>query len=161
LVFIYAIVALLQGLALSGGFDVDVNVFFDFAVALSIGLGLVQESVFQALRREQGRRRHGLALAAWIAITLAPPLGSIETGLEEARRVFDAINDTGQEADIAYIKSSEGRAICQDLALCYWAGKEFEADTSTLKVLVLARPDLKREFIRAHRDLHVCAHSTQ
>jgi hypothetical protein len=30
--------------------------------------------------------------------------------------------------DIAFIKAQPGPAMCEELALCYWAGKSFEVD---------------------------------
>jgi hypothetical protein len=144
---IYAIVALTQGLAFSSGFDVDVNVFFDFAIATSIGLGVVQFFIVRALERRSGGPPIWISLPAWIAVTLTAPIAAAPSAMEEATRVFGAITETAQRADIVYIESSAGPALCQNLALCYWAGKRFDVDTNNLKTLVLARPDLERDFV--------------
>jgi hypothetical protein len=147
LIFIYSLVSLAQGLVLSGGFDVDVNVFFDFAIACSIAIGLLQRSVAETVGADARRLQSAFAMTAWLAITMTPVTVAAVRGFTELRDAFDSTLESSQRDDIAYIKASSGAVICQNLALCYWAGKDFRVDMNNLKMLALASPRLEAEFI--------------
>jgi hypothetical protein len=147
LIFIYSIVSLAQGFVLSGGFDVDVNVFFDFAVATSIGLGLLQNSVFRAIGSHAGRWRAGAVLALWLVVPLAPVALALPQGIGEVRDVFGTLADSPQQADVASLRALPGGAICENAALCYWAGKPFQVDMNNLKILTAASAPVEADFI--------------
>jgi hypothetical protein len=146
LILIYAIVSFVQGLVFSGGADVDANVFFDFAAAVSIGLGLMQTSVVDTIERPEGTSRPGLLLSAWLVICLIPPALVLPSGLSELGQTYEAVVRT-QQADLTLIKSASGRVACENLAFCYWSGKAFEVDLNNLRTLIVARPDVERIFI--------------
>lgn len=147
LIFIYAIAALIQGFVLSGGLDVDVNVFFDLGIACSIGVGLLQNAVARFIADETRAWRTACALLAWLAITLTPVLAAAGNGLQEGRNIVAAIAGSPQQADVTFIKSAPGGALCENPALCYWAGKDFWVDINTLKILVMGKPQLETDFI--------------
>jgi hypothetical protein len=147
LIFIYSIVSLAQGLVLSGGLDVDVNVFFDFAIATSIGLGLLQNSVFRTIRDHAGRWQAAAVLALWLAIPLTPVALVLPQAIGEARDSFETLAASPQQADVAYLKAAPNGAICENAALCYWAGKPFQVDLNNLKILMTASARLEAEFI--------------
>jgi hypothetical protein len=147
LILIYSIVSLAQGFVLSGGFDVDVNVFFDFAIATSIGLGLLQNSVFLTTGGHPSRRRSGAVLALWLVIPLAPVALALPQGIGEARDILDALADSPQQADVTSIRAVPGGAICENAALCYWAGKPFQVDMNNLKILTAASAPVEADFI--------------
>ena len=110
LVRIYAAVALLLGAAFSGGAGVDMNVWFDAVVALALGIAL-------ALERLPWR-------FAWIGLLLL----LLVPGLVSDR--WDPPIDAS--SDIAFLKSRKGPAMCEELSLCYWAGKPAEVDVFNL-----------------------------
>ncbi len=60
-VCIYSMISFILGFLFAGGADVDINVFFDFAVSISIGLGVLQTSINDLVREKadiiQKRRR--------------------------------------------------------------------------------------------------------
>jgi hypothetical protein len=147
LIFIYSILALIQGFVLSGGFDVDVNVFFDFAIACSIGLGLLQNAVARFIGKEPRLLPAAIALLVWLGITLTPAVSSSEQPLTDAREILGNLAGSPQQPDVDYIKSTPGVAVCENLALCYWAGKDFSVDLDTLKLLVTRKPQLEADFI--------------
>jgi uncharacterized membrane protein (DUF485 family) len=153
LIFIYAILALVQGFVLSGGFDVDINVFFDFAIACAIGLGLLQNAVARFVVNEPRLPPAILALLVWLGITLTPAISASDRALTDARAILRNLLASPQQADVAYIKDTPGAAVCENLALCYWAGKEFSVDMDTLKLLVTRKPQLEAAFIA---DLERC-----
>jgi hypothetical protein len=147
LIFIYAIAALIQGFILSGGLDVDVNVFFDLGIACSIGIGLLQNAVARFVADETRTWRAAGALLAWLAITLTPVFAAAGNGLNEGRNIVAAIAGSPQQADVAFIKSAPAGVLCENPALCYWAGKDFSVDINTLKILVMGKPQLETDFI--------------
>lgn len=147
LIFIYSIVALIQGFVLSGGFDVDVNVFFDFAITCAIGLGLLQNAVARFIDREPRLPPATAALLAWLGITLTPAVSASVEAWTDARQTLRNLVVSPQQADVAYIKGTPGGAICQNLALCYWAGKDLWVDIDTLRLVVTRKPQLEAEFI--------------
>jgi hypothetical protein len=148
LILIYLIISSVEGLVFSGGADVDVNVFFDLAIGICIGVGLLQHSICNILSEETGSIRRNSTLALWLSITLIPVIASLQPGFEEGRVVFDSIVDNSQLAEIEYIKAVRGRVVCENLALCYWAGKAFEVDLNNLQTLVWAKPDLEDKFLK-------------
>jgi hypothetical protein len=147
LIFIYSFVGLIQGFVLSGGFGVDVNVFFDFAIACSIGLGLLQNAVARFIGKEPRLLPVAIALLIWLGITLTPVVSSSEQALTDAREILGNLAGSPQQADVDYIKGTPGTAVCENLALCYWAGKDFSVDLDTLKILVTGKPELEADFI--------------
>jgi hypothetical protein len=147
LIFIYSIVSLIQGWLLSGGFDVDINVFFDFAVACSIGLGLLQNAVARFIANEPRLFRAAVALLAWLAISLTATFSALEYGVKEARNILATMAASPQRADVAYIRNTPGGVVCENLALCYWAGKDFWVDVNNLKILVTGKAQLEADFI--------------
>ena len=134
-IFIFAIVAFVQGAFFSGGADVDVNVFFDFAISISVGLGLIEHEVFERIEQKSASDGHRMqyVLAAWLVVTAAPLVLSFETGAEQANVVVAAVTANTQGDDLDYIRSAAGAVACKNLALCYWAGKPF-AVVSSLSV---------------------------
>ncbi len=148
LISIYLIISFVEGLIFSGGADVDVNVFFDLAIGICIGLGILQHSIFEILRVETDLVRRNSTLVLWLSITLIPVIANLQSGFEEARVVFNSIVDNSQIAEIEYIKAVKGRVVCEDLALCYWAGKDFEVDLNNLQTLIRTKPELEDEFVK-------------
>jgi hypothetical protein len=124
---LYTVIAVALGVAFSGGAGVDVNVFFDADIALSLGIAL-------ALSRFAARGLWQPAvLAASLLLPLALGLNQALAG-EDWRNVDYWVQPKRDEAavasvDIAFLRAHPGRAICESLSLCYWAGKEAEVDT--------------------------------
>jgi hypothetical protein len=113
---IYGGIALLLGTVFSAGDGVDANIFFDLDIALALAAGL-------ALKLAPGRWAGALGLA------YAAPLGLF------LARNFSDNNFTYTEAfqkqaplDIAFLEVNAGPALCENLSLCYWAGKEASVD---------------------------------
>ena len=110
-VLTYAGAALLVGLAFSAGDGVDVNIFFDLAIACALALGLVAET--------------NSARAALCALPL--PLMLI-AGFHDNNFFFTPDFRNQSARDIAFLKSHPGPALCDQLSLCLWAGKGAQVD---------------------------------
>jgi len=108
---IYAAAALVSGLAFSAGDGVDVNVFFDFAIACALALGLVSET--------------SSARAALCALPL--PL-FLAASFHDNNFFFTREFRAQSVRDIAFLKSHPGAAVCDQISLCLWAGKGAQLD---------------------------------
>lgn len=125
---LYALFAVAFGTFFSGGAGVDMNAWFDAAIAVSLAGAL-------ALDRR------------WVAAVYALP---VVLGLV----LFDDELPGAATADIAFLKAQRGPALCEMLSLCYWAGKKVEADVFNLgqAYAVHARDDAEMvRLLDAHR----------
>jgi hypothetical protein len=124
---IYAGVAALAGAILSGGDGINANVFFDAIAALS----LMSALALTASRRSpvgRCRARTHLMLALAAAPLVAAILPSARAW-QPANGWFGARgNHDAAAADVVFLAQHDGRALCEELALCFWAGKRVEAD---------------------------------
>jgi hypothetical protein len=108
---IYAAIALAVGLIFSAGDGVDMNVFFDLAIACALALGLAAET--------------NSARAALCAL----PLPLFLMANFQGNNFFFTPDFRSQSArDIAFLKSHPGAALCDQLSLCLWAGKGAAVD---------------------------------
>jgi hypothetical protein len=125
---IYAGLSLLIGAIASGGAGVDANAFFDLAIALSLSLGLTLERI--------GMR--GLPAAPAAVLVFLPVAVSLFAVLDADwfTREFWlhpwADEARTAESDIALLRAQKGDALCETLALCYWAGKPEAVDVFNL-----------------------------
>ncbi len=123
-VLVWLILAIALGTFFAGGAGTDINVWFDIVPALAIGAGLaVRES------RERGaslRWQAAFALAINAGALFAAPLGLGRFGVDalgemaERERLF--------QADVAWLRSQSGPALCQSQLLCLRAGKPMTFD---------------------------------
>ena len=111
LVLIYAGTALILGLVFSAGDGVDSNAFFDLAIACALILGLATEQV---------------ALAAILSAAALP--GFLFFNFHDNNFFYTRDLAAQSARDIAFLKSRSGPALCDQLSLCLWAGKEAEID---------------------------------
>jgi hypothetical protein len=110
---LYAFVAVALGLVFAGGAGVDMNVWFDAAIALSLGIALALDRLPRDLHKGLAAGAYVLALVCGLALN------------------WDGVTQRPASADpdIAFLKSRPGPALCEMLSLCYWAGKRAEVDT--------------------------------
>jgi hypothetical protein len=109
---IYAFAAVLLGVFFAGGAGVDTNVWFDGAIALSLGAALALDRFARSTHKALAAFAYVLALACGLALH------------------WDDVMQRPQPADtdIAFLKNHPGPALCEMLSLCYWAGKRAEVD---------------------------------
>lgn len=148
LVALYAVLALAFGAYSLGGVGVDVNAFFDAEIALALGAGLGLAD----LLRDRRRAALGIALAGLSAVVLVglparlASLRAFEAGLADERLIADA--------DIAFLRDRPGAAVCEEITLCFWAGKPPGVDLFTLDTRLRARtvaPEAVEAMLRERR----------
>lgn len=108
LVALYAALSMLVGTAFSGGAGVDMNVWFDAAIAVSLSIAM-------------GLARFPNLLSFACALPIA--LGYAWADHDSPAKA---------DADIAFLRAHQGPALCEMLSLCYWAGKKAEVDVFNL-----------------------------
>ncbi|HWA04298.1 MAG TPA: hypothetical protein VG819_12320 [Rhizomicrobium sp.] len=125
---LYSLTALSEGILFAGGGGVDINIWFDAAIALSLGAGLLLRDLGTS-----GKRR-ALAGLAYCLPLLAGLWLQWNPDWTTRRYWLHPLEDdaAAASADIAYLTARRGPALCEDLALCYWAGKDEEADVFNL-----------------------------
>jgi Dolichyl-phosphate-mannose-protein mannosyltransferase len=117
---LYAGIALVLGGIFAFGDGVDANVFFDAAIALALCTGLALVHL--------PKRWVGLT-AFFVSAPLALYLARYHAEMD-----FTHTEAFAREApfDIGFLRVHSGPALCQDLTLCYWAGKDEPVDVFNL-----------------------------
>lgn len=150
LVVWYAAWAAAVGIAASMGVGVNVNAFFDLLIASSLGAALGLEAFASSALVANA--------AAWIA--------ALALGMLVASRLpgqFSALAQLPQHAretaqDVRLLTAlGHGDAVCEEPALCYWAGSRFEVDVFNLgqKLVTGAVPGSACENIFGARTITV------
>jgi hypothetical protein len=116
----YAATAILTGIALAAGEGVYWNTMFEAECALALAAAI-------AVDRAPGR------LPVVAAFLLAPALALAMNATIHwlsPRFWFDPrwSEASTAAADIDFVRRHNGAALCEDMALCYWAGKPNEVD---------------------------------
>jgi hypothetical protein len=120
LTLLYAGIALALGAFFAFGDGTDANIFFDAAIALSLSAGL---ALTQLPKRWIGLL--GLFAAAPLALYLAN---------HHAEANFPYTEAFAREVplDIGFLEVHPGPALCENLTLCFWAGKDEPVDVFNL-----------------------------
>ncbi len=147
-VLLYAGVASVIGAIFLAGAGIDVNVLFDLVIALSVAAGLFLMRLVPML----SSRQRPLAPAIGAAVIAGVCCTSAVHALLASRTLVQ--EDHGERLTyqnlIATIAAAPGPVACEQLTLCYWAGRRFELDFSNYgKKLVTGSvsPDvLRRRF---------------
>ena len=128
LLVLYALVSVVIGVPLAGGAGVRENIWFDALIAGCIVAAVLAARALGAARSEES---HRLASALPLALCIPPLIGLLPLAADLKWRWIDgeakaAVAATRQ--DTRLIRATPGDAICESLALCYWAGKPGTVD---------------------------------
>jgi hypothetical protein len=140
---IYALVALVISLFFSGGEGVGGNPTIELSIATSLGTAVFLNRAARAGRRRWLVRALPLLSASLLSgVFLTAMFAGWDSGLPLVARLKP---QAGAAHDIAEIASRRGPALCESLALCYWAGKPRQADLWSLsQSLALGVPGADR-----------------
>jgi hypothetical protein len=125
---LYAGVAGVIGAMFLAGAGIDVNVLFDLVIALSMAAGLFLRRLVPMLasRQRPFAPAIGAAVIAGVCCTSAVhALLTSRTFVQE-----DRAERLTYQSLIATIAATPGPVACEQLTLCYWAGRRFELDFS-------------------------------
>lgn len=137
LIGLYALFAAIFGIYFSGAEGVNYNAAFDLVIAAVIASGLAIQ--YFANNLQEKWPRSSIETIAVIILFL-PVLVWTPSKLLKLKYYINRMENsqTIVAKDIALIKEHKGPVICENLALCYWAGKKPEADFFNLGQKVIA-----------------------
>ncbi|MGC4097549.1 MAG: glycosyltransferase family 39 protein [Nitrospira sp.] len=129
LLFFYFILACVWGAFISGGSGVDVNALFDFVIAAAlIGSALLRHADRIECRKHSQVSLVPVLVLVVLVTAVAVPLPYKMMKVREFWKTRELRIETVAD-DIRYLSNAQGPAMCETLALCYWAGKTFEVDS--------------------------------
>ena len=153
LLVIYGIVGLCFALVLGGGSGTYVNMYFDAAIAgcIAIPLALVEADAAGWLTRIPSARM------AYVAVVAFAAFGSLPWSWAQIRQLRPdtiAVRDTVE--DIAWLRARPGKALCDSMLLCFWAGKEILLDpfNTGQAIATGAIPASRLQQLTEDKDLH-------
>ncbi|HWE07478.1 MAG TPA: hypothetical protein VG274_12260 [Rhizomicrobium sp.] len=131
LLALYAVMSVAAGAWLLGGAGVDVNAMFDADIALALGAGLALEMLTR--RRDPLPHIASRALAFFCLLPLAMLAFTVSDWRDPAYWLHPMRDESALASDgIAFLRNHRGPAMCENLTLCYWAGKPAEVDMFNL-----------------------------
>ena len=149
----YAVAAIACGAFFAGGAGVYLNTMFDADCAVALAVAVALHAAASTPSRTTRWMVVGSSLAApALALALSASIHWLSP-----RFWFDPRwSETAAAArEIEFVRGRPGPAMCEDLSICYWAGKPIEADVFNLqqrarrepwRVEMLARRVEAREF---------------
>jgi hypothetical protein len=123
---IYVVLATAAGAYFFGGAGVDTNAMFDANIALALCGGLLLDHL-------ANRPAQALVVSLY-GLTVLYALFAIEPDWRSIDFWTDPLREEQQAAarEIQLIRSTPGPALCETMALCYWAGKSAFVDVFNL-----------------------------
>ncbi len=127
LLLLYVAVSAGIGAGVLGGAGINRNVLVDLIIGLSIAAGLAIPRISERFDTIQNRAaiETGAILVFALGILLAAP-GRLSKAQESLATL--EVRESRVAADIGVLAGVSGAVACENLALCYWAGKPFEMD---------------------------------
>ena len=127
----YVAVSLVLGVLFAGGEGVYWNAMFDADCALALTAALATSRMFAA-RSRTARMAVPLAYLAVPAAVVA--LGASIHWLSPRFWLDPRWSEAATAAaDIEFVRERGGPALCEDLSICYWAGKPVEVDVFNVR----------------------------
>jgi hypothetical protein len=147
---LYALIAVVIGTGFSGGAGVDLNVWFDAAIALSFSAGLTLDRLVKGTP---------VLVTAFVLPLLAGLTLSYDSEWLEQDFWLHSFAEESDSAhrDIAFLKTQNGPVACETLSLCYWAGNEAEIDVFNLGQAYATGARSENDLIRLIEDRHYAA----
>ena len=147
---LYALIAVIVGTGFSGGAGVDLNVWFDAAIALSLSTGLALDRL--------ARRTPTLAMAFALPFLVGLILFYDSEWLEQGFWLHPFEEEVrGAHRDVAFLKAQNGPVACEMQSLCYWAGQKAEIDVFNLGQAYATRARSDNDLIRLIEARHYAA----
>ena len=126
------------GIFASGGAGTDVNMFFDLIFAMSLMIGTIEP------RRYPSAQFTALILFAAIGGSIRLPEALDHKNIR--------VEEIATEEAIAQIKNSSDPVLCENLLLCYWAGKPLNYDPFMAQQIFLLHPEKEIEFLKTMKE---------
>jgi hypothetical protein len=124
-IILAVVISVLVGIIQRSGQGVDYNAHFESLISLCLSVGIVFALHGIALEKNLSLRRIVLLM---VPFSVMVPLG---LNAEVNEIIIQQATETSWENMENHIESTPGPVACENLALCYWAGKGFEIDFFT------------------------------
>ncbi len=136
----YAVAAIAAGLAFATGEGVYWNTMFEAECALALAAAIATDRL---------SRRFAVSLAFLAAPAIALAMSATIHWLSP-RFWFDPRWSEAATAaeDIDFVRRHDGAALCEDLALCYWAGRSTEVDFFNVRQRLRREPWRIKPLVR-------------
>jgi hypothetical protein len=142
---LYASLALVIGTIFAGGAGVGQNALFDCIIACALGTALF----LHHLRKNHPARKVLFAILCTTPLVVTTALKSDATWFTSQYWIRPFAEEAmTAKTDIAFIRNRPGPALCEILALCYWAGKAPQADAFNLTEAFRTHTRNEHELIR-------------
>lgn len=138
LMLIYFAVAVAIGLAFAGGVGVNLNTYFDVAIA-AVPLAT---TVVPALPR----MRRAWRIAVYVVAIGTPLYMVVFTARPFLARLENVWNVDKYDAALAMIAAADGPVYCREPTWCYWAGRDNHIDYSNAGQKLSAGPEAVAAF---------------
>ena len=136
----YGASTLCSGLVLSGGYGVAENIYLDFIIFMGLTAGLALGRLRQAVLAAEPRFRNAALLSLVFAlpiVTRSPYCGSAPVDLLAAFRGYQRQDEQFDEVK-AMLREETGPVLCENLLLCFEAGKPLLIDPFNVNSQILA-----------------------
>jgi hypothetical protein len=130
----YVLFAGIWGIFISGGAGVNFNAIFDLIIGLTLMSGLAIQRLGEMFSKLNISDRKALTpslvqITGMFILCLTVLFTMPQRGVDLLLFIGNLENEKALVTkDIAFIAAHDGPAMCENLALCYWAGKSFEVD---------------------------------
>lgn len=124
---LYAAIAGVCGCFFLSGENCDVNMLFDFLIALSLCAALVAERLVAMFEGHRQMWAEPVIAAMIAAVCLPGGAQAIDASAAMVRS--DRHLRANYEALVAALARADGPVACEMTSLCYWAGRPFELDS--------------------------------
>jgi hypothetical protein len=152
---LYLGVSLVFGVFLTTTAGANFNHWFDAVIAIALASPVVIERLGSRLASR--RVSVGLATAVVSLLLCGPVLDGLPLVVHDTLVrlwrtdwLHEQVSSTRE--DLAVLRTRPGRAICEDLALCYWAGEAYELDPMTWYEKVLGGVASENDLLGAIRE---------
>ncbi|BAU66949.1 hypothetical protein STA3757_43550 [Stanieria sp. NIES-3757] len=137
LIAIYVFLAGFWGVYVWGGDGTGPNAIFDLIIGLTLASALAiynlgKLSALSKVYRRTLFKPNFLQIIAMLILLLSVLVIIPQRGIELLTYLVKSEARTIIAEDIDFIAAHKGKAICESLALCYWAGKPFTVDLFNL-----------------------------
>lgn len=129
LIILFLLISLEWGMFITGGGGVYYNSIFDFLISIFIAAFIAVDRLAKMLEKKMDIGSSG-AVTLIVFAFLLPQLLITPSKLYFTKELLKNLDEieTRIEKDIAFVADYPEPVMCENLALCYWAGKKFSFD---------------------------------
>ncbi|NIQ13366.1 MAG: hypothetical protein GTO02_02835 [Candidatus Dadabacteria bacterium] len=145
-VSLYLFISLGAGCYFSGGSGVDINIFFDTFISISILIGLLFSYLHNNCRVSL-KHPNLIGFSLFILLTSSILINIPAKGITTNAYASFQKKEMGFLADAEFLSNYIGPSICENILLCYSSGKNFEYDPFNVGQLIYEKRIEEKEIL--------------